>query len=86
MLSKISKAIAKAPIHFYRAVISPWFPPTCRYTPTCSTYALEAIDRHGAIKGTYLTIRRLMRCTPWSHHPHHDPVPEVAKPLKSDSK
>ena len=53
-------------IRFYRKCISPLFPPVCRYYPTCSTYAMEAIMRFGAWKGTYLAVRRLLHCHPWS--------------------
>lgn len=49
-------------------------PPSCRFTPTCSAYALEALQRHGPFKGSYLTIRRLLRCHPWGGS-GYDPVP-----------
>jgi putative membrane protein insertion efficiency factor len=58
-----ARAVA-APIHFYRRFVSPLLPPTCRFTPTCSAYALEAIAEHGAGKGLLLTLRRLSRCHP----------------------
>lgn len=61
-------------IKFYRYCISPLIPPRCRYTPTCSQYALEAISKHGAVKGGWLTLKRLARCHPWGGH-GHDPVP-----------
>lgn len=70
------KTIAKAPIYFYKMLISPLLAPSCRFTPTCSTYALEAIDKHGAFKGLILALLRITRCTPWSKHAHYDPVPE----------
>lgn len=63
-----------APILFYRAAISPLFPPCCRFTPTCSQYALEAIRKHGPIKGTWLAIKRILRCHPWGGS-GYDPVP-----------
>jgi len=52
-------------LKFYKAVISPWLPPSCRFTPTCSEYAREAIERHGALKGTGMAIWRLLRCQPF---------------------
>lgn len=58
----------------YRAVISPLYGDVCKYYPTCSAYSLEAVQRHGAIKGTWLTMRRLVRCHPWSQG-GFDPVP-----------
>ncbi|MBD5271074.1 MAG: membrane protein insertion efficiency factor YidD [Bacteroides sp.] len=62
------------PIIFYRACISPMFPPSCRFTPTCSQYAIEAIERHGVAKGLWLALRRLLRCHPWGSS-GYDPVP-----------
>lgn len=53
------------PVRAYRLFLSPWLGHSCRYTPTCSAYALEALQRHGAIKGGWLTLRRLARCHPW---------------------
>lgn len=64
-------------IRIYRAIISPWLPATCRYTPSCSEYALIAVDRFGAAKGGWLALRRLLRCHPFGSH-GHDPVPPVA--------
>ena len=58
----------------YQLVISPALPPSCRFTPSCSQYALEAIMRHGAARGTWLTVRRLVRCHPF-HPGGFDPVP-----------
>ncbi len=61
-------------IRAYQVILSPFFGQQCRFYPTCSQYALEAINRHGAIVGSYYTIRRLMRCHPW-HAGGHDPIP-----------
>lgn len=62
------------PVIFYRRCISPLTPPSCRFTPTCSEYALQALKKHGAIKGSWLTIKRLLRCHPWGGS-GYDPVP-----------
>ncbi len=69
------KAIVKAPIRLYRLLISPVLPSSCRFTPTCSAYALEAIERHGAFKGIALSLRRITKCHPFSKYHGHDPVP-----------
>jgi putative membrane protein insertion efficiency factor len=63
-------------IRFYQTAISPLTPPSCRYTPTCSAYAAEAIGRHGSIKGSWLALRRLLRCHPFGGR-GYDPVPEI---------
>lgn len=62
-------------VKFYRYFISPLKPPTCRFHPTCSEYAIEALNTHGAIKGSWLAIKRVGRCHPW-HPGGFDPVPE----------
>ncbi|MGL4412577.1 MAG: membrane protein insertion efficiency factor YidD [Bacteroidales bacterium] len=62
------------PILFYRGVLSPMKPPTCRFTPTCSEYTLEAIYKYGIVKGTYLGAKRICRCHPWGGS-GYDPVP-----------
>lgn len=61
-------------ILFYRKAISPWMPPSCRFTPTCSAYGLEAFRRYGLFKGFWLTVKRLSRCHPWGGS-GYDPVP-----------
>jgi putative membrane protein insertion efficiency factor len=58
----------------YRLLLSPWLGGTCRFTPSCSAYAIEALQAHGAARGSYLTLRRLARCQPWCAG-GHDPVP-----------
>lgn len=62
------------PIRLYQFCISPMFPASCRFTPTCSQYAIEAIRKHGPLKGLWLAIRRLLRCHPWGGS-GYDPVP-----------
>lgn len=69
------KRFLLAMIRFYRHAISPYTAPTCRYIPTCSQYALEAIDKYGAWKGGFLAVRRILRCHPWSRRGPYDPVP-----------
>ena len=61
-------------IKVYQVMLSPFFGQQCRFYPTCSQYALEAIVKHGAIVGSYYAIRRLLRCHPW-HEGGHDPIP-----------
>ena len=63
-----------AVIRFYSRAISPALPPRCRFYPTCSAYAAEAVERHGAARGTWLALRRLVKCAPW-HPGGVDPVP-----------
>ncbi|MDP1652986.1 MAG: membrane protein insertion efficiency factor YidD [Rhodocyclaceae bacterium] len=58
----------------YQLVISPFVPPSCRFHPTCSHYAIEALQKHGALKGGWFAVRRIVRCHPW-HPGGHDPVP-----------
>ena len=58
----------------YQLLVSPWTPPACRYTPSCSVYAIEAIEEHGAVRGAWLAVRRIGRCHPWGGH-GYDPVP-----------
>ncbi|RMH50916.1 MAG: membrane protein insertion efficiency factor YidD [Zetaproteobacteria bacterium] len=59
----------------YRRLVSPVIPPHCRFHPTCSRYAEEAVARHGVLYGGWLALRRLLRCHPWSGHSGFDPVP-----------
>lgn len=62
-------------VKFYKYFISPLFPSACRYTPTCSDYTIEAIQKHGVIKGCWLGFRRIIRCNPWGGK-GYDPVPD----------
>ena len=62
-------------IGFYRRNISPTTPPSCRFTPTCSAYAYEAINKYGVIKGGWLAVRRILRCHPFYKGDPYDPVP-----------
>ncbi len=73
-LRRIISHLLLLPVYFYRAAISPLLPPVCRYTPTCSQYAIEAIKKHGPFNGLWLAIKRIARCHPWGGS-GHDPVP-----------
>ena len=68
------KSVFISCIRFYQRFISPLTPPTCRFYPTCSNYAVEAIQVHGAFKGSWLTIKRILKCHPF-HKGGFDPVP-----------
>lgn len=74
MIRSIPKRIMLGMIRFYRRFISPMFPPCCRFTPTCSVYAIQAIEKYGALKGGYLALRRILRCHPFNPG-GYDPVP-----------
>ncbi|WP_416899776.1 MAG: membrane protein insertion efficiency factor YidD [Minwuia sp.] len=77
MIARLLVLLLQAPIRFYSYVISPWLGPNCRYQPTCSAYALEALSKHGPVKGGWLAVRRIGRCHPFGGH-GFDPVPEPA--------
>ncbi|WP_175957158.1 membrane protein insertion efficiency factor YidD [Schaalia sp. Marseille-Q2122] len=66
-LRRLLRSAAIAPVRLYQRFISPMMPPSCRYAPTCSNYAVEALSVHGIIKGTILSLWRLLRCNPWSY-------------------
>lgn len=68
------KGLMLLAIRFYRGFISPWKPPSCRYVPTCSEYALLAVEKYGARKGGWMALRRILRCHPF-HEGGYDPVP-----------
>jgi len=65
-------------LHGYRLVLLPWLGHACRFQPTCSAYAIEALERHGPLRGTWLTLLRLARCNPWGGT-GHDPVPPLCE-------
>ncbi|NLO71388.1 MAG: membrane protein insertion efficiency factor YidD [Porphyromonadaceae bacterium] len=73
-VKKIVEFIVLLPIYFYRYAISPLTPPSCRYTPTCSAYAIEAVKKHGVFKGGWLAVKRIFSCHPWGGS-GYDPVP-----------
>lgn len=68
------KKACMAAIRFYQREVSPLFPPRCRYIPTCSEYALEAVEKYGAVKGSFLAAKHILRCNPF-HKGGYDPVP-----------
>ena len=74
MIRTILRRIFILPIRFYQFCISPMLPNACRFTPTCSQYAVEAIMKHGIFRGTWLAVRRILRCHPWGSR-GNDPVP-----------
>ena len=69
------KTVFLSLIRFYQRAISPWFPARCRFRPTCSAYALEAIQKYGAMKGLLLALKRFLRCHPFYKGDIFDPVP-----------
>jgi putative membrane protein insertion efficiency factor len=77
----IPRKIVQAPIHVYRKVISPLKPPVCRFYPTCSAYALEAIEVHGALKGSFLAAKRIVKC-----HPFHPGGVDLVPPKHEEKK
>nr|WP_308571135.1 membrane protein insertion efficiency factor YidD [uncultured Prevotella sp.] len=74
LISRLITWVLVLPILFYQKVISPFTPPTCRFTPTCSEYTRQALLKYGPLKGLYLAIRRILRCNPWGGS-GYDPVP-----------
>lgn len=73
-MNRIVSAVFIGMIKIYQLTISPLLMPSCRYLPTCSQYGIEAIKKHGPLKGGYLALKRLLSCHPWGGH-GHDPVP-----------
>ncbi|MEG1609817.1 MAG: membrane protein insertion efficiency factor YidD [Bilophila sp.] len=79
MTRHLVRRLAVVPVRLYQWVLSPVLPPSCRFYPTCSAYAIEAVLTHGTLKGGWLALCRIFRCHPWSLG-GYDPVP----PLSSD--
>ena len=75
MKKRVVRRFLIAPVRFYQKCISPAFPPSCRYVPTCSQYAIEAIEKRGCFVGLFLALRRILRCNPLGGF-GYDPVPE----------
>jgi hypothetical protein len=78
---RLAVGILRAPIHAYRTMLSPFLPPACRFAPSCSAYALEALSEHGPFKGSWLALCRLARCHPFTllgGRSGYDPVPRHA--------
>ena len=73
-LHDLPKRFLLALLRFYKREISPYLPPSCRFVPTCSEYAMQAVTKYGAVKGGYLAVRRILRCHPF-HPGGYDPVP-----------
>ncbi len=73
-LKVLATGVILLPILFYQRCISPFTPPSCRFTPTCSEYGRQALIKHGPIKGVWLTVKRILRCNPWGGS-GYDPVP-----------
>ena len=72
-MKQFGKSLVLVVLRAYKWMVSPWLPPACRYLPTCSEYAMEAVDRYGAVRGGYMAARRLLRCHPLSEG-GYDPV------------
>lgn len=77
--------VLRGMIRGYQLLISPVLPPACRFVPNCSAYAMEAVARHGAVRGSWLAARRVCRCHPWNDG-GYDPVPEVNAKITADGK
>lgn len=73
-LKQVSRKIYLLPVYFYKVCISPYTPPVCRFTPTCSQYAVEAVTKYGIVKGSWLAAKRICRCRPGGGS-GYDPVP-----------
>lgn len=76
LLSRAILGVLQGLIRLYRFLLSPWVGRQCRFYPTCSAYAQEALNRYGPLKGAFLSARRICACHPWSARPLTDPVPD----------
>lgn len=76
LLSRAILGVLQGLLRLYRFLLSPWVGRQCRFYPTCSAYAQEALNRHGPLKGAFLSARRICACHPWSARPLTDPVPD----------
>ena len=72
-LWRLPRQVLVGVVRVYQTVVSPLFPPQCRYTPSCSQYAVEALQRYGAVRGAILATWRILRCNPWGGHGHDPP-------------
>lgn len=79
--SRVARLLATAPIRFYQRFISPLLPASCRFLPTCSTYALTSIERFGVVRGGWLAVKRIARCHPFNEG-GYDPVPATVRPKR----
>jgi putative membrane protein insertion efficiency factor len=79
MIAKLLRFVVRS----YRYLVSPMLPPACRFYPSCAEYAEQALSRHGAWRGTWLTAGRILRCGPW-HHGGYDPVPGPSEPRRGE--
>ena len=77
-MSMLLRKLFLLPVRFYQYCISPLLPPSCRFIPTCSAYAVEAVMVHGVLRGGWLTLRRLARCHPWGGS-GYEPVPPLKR-------
>lgn len=84
MFGRLIRGVLIAPIRLWQLGPSAILPPMCRFRPSCSSYAIQAIDRHGPLRGVALALRRIIRCHPWGGS-GYDPVPERAVPLERQS-
>ncbi|PHR96326.1 MAG: membrane protein insertion efficiency factor YidD [Leeuwenhoekiella sp.] len=81
-MKNFAQSLLIVPIRLYQRLLSPLLPPSCRYTPTCSHYSVEAIQKHGPIRGFWLAVKRIASCNPWGGS-GYDPVPPVSPKQKT---